>query len=97
MPKELSPVTRVYLIDPQKGYIGYNMLANLVIKLAEIYHSKEIIEDIVKTLESRGYVTSQDTQDYPYWVVEKAIPFDLARKVRENKITLKELLPQLKM
>lgn len=97
MSKELTPRTRVYLVDPQRGYTGYNMLGNLILKLAEIYHSQEVIEDIVSTLEGRGYVTSQDTQDYNYWIVEKAIPFDIAKDVREDKISLNTLLPQLKM
>lgn len=94
---KLSPYTQIMLIDPTRGYIGFNTLNNLTLILADKYQSFDVVHDILKTLEDRSYITSQDTQDYPYWVVSKAVPRELREDVRNNKITLVELLPQLEV
>lgn len=89
--------TRVLLICPERGYCGWNTLSSLIPDLMETYGSYEPIKDIVETLEVRGYVTSQDTQSHAYWVVEKAIPWDIRGAVKNDEVPLADILKQLKV
>lgn len=98
---KIAANTKILFIHTDLGYMGWNNMANLVGTLAARYsedhasHSR--IDDALKTLSERGWLSPQDVLEDAHWIVEKSIPFDIRGAVRADEFPTDELLKQLKV
>lgn len=93
------------------AYAGWNNVyslahvlnARLKIKQPSWSASKRHLEihRLLEVIKEKGYLTPEESMDNDhfecYWVVEKAIPFDIREAVKKDEIPLTDIIKQLKL
>lgn len=101
---KLGVNTKILLIREERGerHSRFSTLDKLVDVLTYRFGEDNSLHpvrtlDIVRTLETRGWVSPQDTMGSTYCIVYKALPMKLKVPVIKDEISIEKILLQLKV
>lgn len=97
--------------DTKYRYLGWNNVGSLAYVLnarlkdhrPSLSASKRHLEvqNLLHLIREKGFLTPVEAMDRDhlesYWIVEKAIPFDVRESVKNDEIPVEEIIKQLKV